>query len=214
VYSLIEILMIKGADVIYPDIKEQLHASGHGNQEDLKYLMRLVSSKYVIPIGGTIRHQKQYLKLGQSLGYKSEDIVLLNEGQSVVFENGKIRRGSSIDTKNIYVDAYGIGDVGRIVLRDRKTLSTEGMVVLFAVIDNNKSLIVKPRIISRGFIFEKTSEKLISEAEDIILKCFSEEINKIKDINLIKKYLTERLEEFFFTKTGRKPIVITDIIQL
>ena len=214
VYTLIEILMIKGADVIYPDIKDQLHAYGHGNQEDLKYLIRLVNSKYIIPIGGTIRHQKQYLKLCQSLGYKTDEVILLNEGQTIIFENGKVKSGKNIETKNIYVDAYGIGDVGRIVLRDRKTLSTEGMVVLFAIIDTNKSLIVQPRIISRGFIFEKTSEKLITEAENIISKCFLENTNKIRDLNSLKKYLTEKLEEFFFTKTGRKPIVITDIIQL
>src|SRR3990167_10296598 len=99
--------MIKGADVIYPDVKERLHASGHGNQEDLKFLIRLVNPKNLIPIGGTIRHQRQYLKLSTELGYRPENIFLLNEGDSVWLDNDKMRFSEKIKTKNIYVDSKG-----------------------------------------------------------------------------------------------------------
>jgi len=214
VYFLIEQLMSKDVDVIYPDIKDQLHASGHGNQEDLKFLIRLVNPKFLIPIGGTIRHQRQYSLLAQDLGYKNEGIFLLREGETVIFDQEKMKKGEKIKTENIYVDAYGVGDVGRLVLRDRKTLSSEGMVVLFAIMDEAKSLIVPPRIVTRGFIFEKKNEDIINEAEQVVVKYFSKGLNKNIGFDSIKKSITEELEELFLNKTGRKPIVITDIIQI
>ena len=107
VYKLIEKLMIKGADVVYPDIKERLHASGHGNQDDLKFLIRLVGAKYLIPIGGTIRHQRQYMKISKQLDYKEQDVFLLNEGESVWIDRDKMRMGERIKTKNIYVSKEG-----------------------------------------------------------------------------------------------------------
>ncbi len=214
VYFLIEQLMLKDIDVVYPDIKDQLHASGHGNQEDLKFLIRLVNPKFLIPIGGTVRHQRQYSLLVGDLGYKNENIFLLREGETVFFFQEKMKKGEKVETKNIYVDAYGVGDVGRVVLRDRRTLSSEGMVVLFAVIDEKGALIVSPRIITRGFVFEKKSEGLIGEAENLVVKYFSKGPGRIVDLNSIKKNITEELEELFFNKTGRKPIVITDIIQI
>ena len=214
VYFLIEQLMLKDIDVVYPDIKDQLHASGHGNQEDLKFLIRLVNPKFLIPIGGTVRHQRQYSLLVGDLGYKNENIFLLREGETVFFFQEKMKKGEKVETKNIYVDAYGVGDVGRVVLRDRRTLSSEGMVVLFAVIDEKGVLIVSPRIITRGFVFEKKSEGLIGEAENLVVKYFSKGPGRIVDLNSIKKNITEELEELFFNKTGRKPIVITDIIQI
>jgi ribonuclease J len=108
VYTLIEKLMIKGADVVYPDIKERLHASGHGNQEDMKLLMRLVTPKFLIPIGGTIRHQRQYMKLANQLGYLKDDVFLLNEGESVWIDRDKMRRSETIKTKVIYVTTKGV----------------------------------------------------------------------------------------------------------
>jgi len=107
VYKLIEKLMIKGADVVYPDIKERLHASGHGNQEDLKLLMRLVKSNFLIPIGGTIRHQRQYMKLAKQLGYKEHNVFLLNEGDSVWIDKSRMLLGEKIKTKTIYVSNEG-----------------------------------------------------------------------------------------------------------
>ncbi|MFH1826829.1 MAG: ribonuclease J [bacterium] len=108
VYKLIEKLMIKGADVVYPDVKDRLHASGHGNQEDLKFLMCLVSAKNLIPIGGTIRHQRQYLKLAKQLSYPEQDVFLLNEGDSVWIDKDKMRTSEKIKTKNIYVSNQGL----------------------------------------------------------------------------------------------------------
>ncbi|MEK7110203.1 MAG: ribonuclease J, partial [Patescibacteria group bacterium] len=128
VYETIEQLSEEGADVVYSDIADQLHSSGHGNQEDLKFLIRFTNPRYFIPIGGTIRHQKQYENLVEQLGYAKKDVYSLNEGETVWFVKNKAYKGDKVETKNIYVDAYGIGDVGSVILRDRKTLATDGIV--------------------------------------------------------------------------------------
>lgn len=214
VYALIEELTLKGAEVIYSDIQEQLHASGHGNQEDLKFLIRFVNPKYFIPIGGTIRHQRQYLKLVTDLGYKSQDVFLLDEGETVWFEKGDARKGEKIETRSIYVDAYGVGDVGNIVLRDRKTLSSEGIVVVLLVLDKNIRMISPPKIISRGFVYEKKEEEMFKAAEGVVSRALKPRAGAVADLNLIKRRVVENLEEFFFKERGRKPLIIVDVIEI
>ncbi|MBI1863300.1 ribonuclease J, partial [Candidatus Microgenomates bacterium] len=135
VYEVIEDLVLLGAQAVYSDIQDELHASGHGNQEDMKFLMRFVNPKYFIPIGGTVRHQRGYQQLAGDMGYKKESVFLLDEGETVIFEKKNARLGSKVDTKTVYVDAYGVGDVGNAVLRDRKSLSEEGIVVVIVSVD-------------------------------------------------------------------------------
>lgn len=214
VYSLIEELSLQGADVIYPDIQDQLHASGHGNQDDLKMLVRFTKPKYFIPIGGTLRHQRQYERLITDMGYKPESLALINEGQTVWFTSNSMKRGDSVETKNIYVDAYGIGDIGNIVLRDRQTLSSDGMVVSVFIMDKSGALVTKPRFFSRGFVFEKKEGNLFDDATILI----EQKLNKLKgntiDLSNYKREIAKVLEDFFFEKRGRKPLILVDIIQV
>lgn len=214
VYSLIEELSELGAKVIYSDIQDQLHASGHGNQEDLKLLIRLTNPSYLIPIGSTIRHQHQYQELAMTLGIKKEQVFLLAEGETVWFQKGKAFKGAEIETKNIYVDAYGIGDVGNIVLRDRKTLANEGVVATLLIMDSAGGLITKPKLLSRGFIYKLDEEKLFADATRLIEKILKPKGRKVLNINSIKAETLVTLEDFFFDKTGRKPLIIVDIIQI
>lgn len=213
VYALIEDLSVLGAEVIYSDIHDQLHASGHGNQEDLKFLVRFTDPAYFIPIGGTIRHQHQYQKLLLDLGYKKEQSFLLEEGETIWFSKGRAYRGEVVETKNIYVDAYGIGDVGQIVLRDRKTLANEGIVVALLILDAQGKLVSKPKILSRGFVFEKEEEKLFDEAVRLLESTLKPKMNKIADGN-IRREASGLLENYFFNERGRKPLIIIDIIQV
>ncbi len=214
VYNVIEELTAQGADVVYPDIQDQLHASGHGNQEDLKLLARLTNPKYFIPIGGTIRHQKQYQKLIEELGYDRNTVVNLNEGETVWFERNKIRRGDDVETKTIFVDAYGIGDVGRVVLRDRKTLSSDGMVVIILAVDKFGMLTTKPKIFSRGFIFDDIGKGLYKRGIKEIERITKPKGGRNLDINNIKREVEQNLEEFLYQETGRKPLIVVEIIQL
>lgn len=214
VYSLIEDLVSQGADVVYSDIADQLHSSGHGNQEDLKYLMRFTNPQYFIPIGGTIRHQKQYENLAKDLGYEREKVLSLKEGETVWFTHSKSYKGEDIETKNIYVDAYGIGDVGNVVLRDRKTISTEGVVFAFLIVDNLGRLLTRPKIVSRGFVFEKEEEKLYKEAIITTEKAIKPRGDKIFEVNKIKRDVITDLEEFFFKEKGRRPLIVVEVIQI
>lgn len=214
VYALIEELSQVGADVIYTDIQDQLHASGHGSQEDLKFLVRFTNPKFFIPIGGTIRHQHQYQKLVESLGYSEDTVFALEEADTVWFTQGKAYKGDPIETKNIYVDAYGIGDVGNVVLRDRKNLANEGIVVAVLIIDNMGQLVVQPKLLSRGFVFEKGEEILFKEGVLIIQKILKPKGGRVIEVNGIRKEVGNTLEEFFFEKRGRRPLVIVDIIQI
>ncbi len=215
VYAVIEELSMKGADVVYSDIQDQLHASGHGSQEDLKFLARFTNPKYFMPIGGTIRHQREYQKLMLDLGYKKEKMFLLNEGETVWFTKAGASRGEEIETKNIYVDAYGVGDVGNVVLRDRQALSSDGMVVSVVIIDKYGKLITKPRFFSRGFVFEKKEDELFDEAGHMIDKALKPKKNDIVlELNSFKKDISRNLEDFFFEKRGRRPLILVDVIQL
>src|SRR3989344_4086245 len=214
VYSLIEELSLLGADVKYSDIQEQLHASGHGNQEDLKFLVRFTEPDYFLPIGGTIRHQFQYSKMLTAMGFKKEQIFLLNEGETIWFLKNKAYKGEVIEGKNIYVDAYGVGDVGNIVLRDRKTLASEGIVSVILVLDNQARLLTRPKFVTRGFVFEKGEEKLFSDATRIVEKTLNFKGGSVIDFGQVRKEAVMILEDYFFKKRGRKPLVIVDIIQI
>lgn len=214
VYGTIEDLVLQGADVIYSDIADQLHSSGHGNQEDLKFLMRFTNPKYFIPIGGTVRHQRQYQKLVMELGFKKESVYLLDEGETVWFTKQGAHAGEVVETKNIYVDAYGVGDVGNIVLRDRKTLATEGIVFAFLITNSQGNLVSRPKILSRGFVFEKGEDMLYEKAIQLVEKLLKPKSGQIIDMNNLKRVVIKELEEFFFDERGRKPLIIVEVMQL
>ncbi len=214
VYSVIEELSILGADVIYSDIQDQLHASGHGNQEDLKFLVRFTDPKYFIPIGGTVRHQHQYQRLVMGLGYKKEQLFLLNEGDTVWFNQNKAYKGESVETKNIYVDAYGVGDVGNVVLRDRKTLATEGVVGVFLIVDSLGRLTTRPQFMTKGFVHAPGEEKLFDEAKAVIEKLLKPRGEALVNLDGVKKETVDILENFFYKKRGRRPLIIVDTIQI
>ena len=214
VYAAIEDLVLQGADVVYSDVADQLHSSGHGNQEDLKLLIRFTNPKYFIPIGGTVRHQRQYQKLAIELGYKKETVFMLDEGKTVWFTKQGAVEGDTVETKNIYVDAYGVGDVGHTVLRDRKTLSSEGIVFVFLVMDSQMELVTRPKLLSRGFVFEKGEEQLYENAIRMIEKNTKPKRERFFETNEVKKEIISSLEEFFYKERGRRPLVIAEIIQI
>ncbi len=214
VYALIEELTLQGADVVYSDIQGELHASGHGNQEDIKFLIRFTNPKYFIPIGGTIRHQRSYQQLAQLMGYNRENVFMLDEGESVWFTQGKAYRGDTVETRNIFVDAYGIGDVGNVVLRDRKTLSSEGMVIVFLILDVQGKLVARPQILSRGFVFEKNEQELFDKATSLVESLLKPHGSRVFDMTPIKKMIAANLEEYFFKSRGRKPLVVVESVQV
>lgn len=214
VYSLIEELSMQGAEVVYSDIAEQLHASGHGSREDIKFLIRFTNPKYFIPIGGTIRHQNSYEKLIVEMGYKKESFFALQEGETVWFTKKEAKLGDTVETKSVYIDAYGVGDVGSVVLRDRKNLSSDGMVVAVVAVDNQGLLVTRPKLLSRGFVFQQEEATLFDEAVKVIEKVMKPRGLKIIDLPATKKEIGKELETFFAETKGRNPLVMVEVIQL
>ncbi|GIW62561.1 MAG: ribonuclease J [Patescibacteria group bacterium] len=211
IYSLIETLSELQADVVYSNIQDQLHASGHGNQDDLKILVRLTNPKFIMPIGGTLRHQYVYQKFAKDLGYGKDKIIMLKEGETIWFENKNAYKGERIETKNIYVDAESIGDVGNTVLQDRKTLAEEGFVNVILLLNNNNQLVSKPQMITRGFVFTPNEKRLFTKAEQEIEKILK---NPNKDYNLIRKEIDKALTKLFMQEKGRSPLIVISILNI
>ena len=205
-------LYVLGAEVIYSDVQDQLHASGHGSQGDMLLLMSLVKAKYLIPIGGTIRHQRHYLQLARKMNYDDKDVFLLNEGETVVFENGKADVGRKVITKSVFVDAYGIGDVGDVILRDRQTLSTEGVVICIIKMSMEKKLVEDPIISARGFVYgvKNERERLFSGAQKTISDC----IDKHASGPNLKREIIASLEKYLLKETRKEPMVIVELLQV
>lgn len=210
VYELIENLYKMGADVRYSDIHDDLHASGHGSQGDMLLLMNLVKAKYLIPIGGTVLFQKHYADLAKRMQYTDKEVFMLDEGDTVEFFNHKARVGKKVNTKSVYVDSYGIGDVGEVILRDRQTLATEGIVFAVVKVDHNNKLAEKPDIVSRGFVYGKgqgkDKQELFDGAAAIIEKAYKDS----KTQNPSRRVIIRELERYFDKKARKQPLVVVE----
>jgi len=215
VYTLIDTLCRLGARVSYSDVRDELHVSGHGSQNDLLLLLSLTRPKYVFPIGGTFRHMQQYSLLAQSLGYSDKQIILGENGRILELSESDAKLNNQVDLENVMIDGLGVGDVGDIVLRDRRQMSKDGIVVVIVHLSEGSSKEVgEPDIISRGFVYMKESEDLISEAKKVINLSLINNDKNIKEWQFIKKKIEEDLKKFFFKKTKRRPMIVPVIIEV
>lgn len=213
IYSLIDNLYRLGANVSYTDIKSDVHVSGHGSQKDLGKLIEMVKPQYLLPIGGNFRHMVAYRRLAQQKGYQKNQVLLPDNGQVVEVVNGQVKLGETVQTKTIMVDALGIGDVGKVVLRDRKILAQEGIVVAIITLDQaTGTLVGESEIISRGFVYIKENLALVSGAKGEINRTLRQA--KIKNLRNLRTQVQGRLEEYFFNQTGRRPMIIPVIIEV
>nr|WP_302660509.1 ribonuclease J [uncultured Clostridium sp.] len=212
--KLIDVLISKGAEVIY-DAMEEVHVSGHACREELKLIHSLIKPKYFVPVHGEYRHLKEHAELAKSLGMDEKNIFLLDNGDVLELTGKKAVKTKSVHTGTVYVDGSGVGDVGNIVLRDRKVLSQDGILTAVLAIDKEaKEIISGPDIISRGFVYVKDSNDLLNEATDLIKReveyCLD---NDILDWYSIKSKIKSSLGQFLYTKTKRKPMIIPVIVE-
>lgn len=216
IYNIINNIYRLGAEVVYPDIHDNLHVSGHGSQGDLGKLMELVRPKYLLPIGGEYRHMVAYRKLAESRGFKSDQVILADSGQvNEFFANGALKTKQRIETRRVMVDALGIGDVGNVVLRDRKILAQEGIVIAVLPLDQNShNLVGDPEIITRGFIYIKENLKFLDQTKERVRHIVKELVGKKMDYRFIRDKIQNELESFFFKSTGRRPMVLPVIIEV
>lgn len=210
VSSVVNKLYEKGVDVIYNDIAD-IHVSGHACQEELKLIHSLIKPKYFMPVHGEYRHLIRHAILAENLGMKKNHIFILSNGDQLTIDRKKaIKFSNVVSAEDVLVDGLGIGDVGNIVLRDRKLLSESGLIILVAAIDKAAGQVVSgPDIVSRGFVYVRENEDLINEARNIANDILWENIeNGCKDWNALKNTVRDELRKFIYKKTKRSPIIL------
>lgn len=207
VYKTINSLFERGANVIYEAIAP-VHVSGHASQEELKLLMHLTRPKYFIPIHGEIRHLKQHARLAMEIGIPKENIEVIENGQTVLFLDGKMRLGNRINTSYIFVDGTGVGDVDPQVMHEREILAMEGVVIVNVQLNRaNGRLQADPQVMTKGFMLthdmKEMSRDLRGKIADAIRKP-TEDPQKVIE-NTVKNYL--------YAETHRRPMVIVNVVK-
>ena len=193
VSNVVNMLFERGAEVIYSDIAET-HVSGHACQEELKLVLSLIKPRYFMPVHGEFRHLKAHANLGEEMGIKKEKIFLLENGDCLELTGRRARQLQGVvQSGGVMVDGLGVGDVGNIVLRDRKLLSESGLIVIVASIDGATHEVVSgPDIISRGFVYVRENEDLIVQAQKVAVKAMEKcKSQNIEDWNAIKNTLRD-----------------------
>ena len=211
--AIINSLYRMGAEVVYEKVSD-IHTSGHAYRGELKLMMNLVQPRYFIPIHGEYRHLVKHMRLAQETGLPPERTLLAENGDSICFQDGKGFLGERVPTGRVLVDGKGVGDVGEVVLRDRRRLSGDGMVIaILAVDEQTGDVVYGPDIVSRGFIFEDQQGNLLEEAKGIVLEILDEIDRPARlDWTDIAPDIKKRLKRFFFSVLGRSPLILSIII--
>ncbi len=208
-------LFLRGANVIYESLAD-VHVSGHACQEELKLIHTLVKPKFFIPVHGEYRHLKQHANLAESLGMPRENIMLVDIGNIVEFTPDSCTITGSVTAGRVLVDGLGIGDVGNIVLRDRRHLSQDGLMVVVVTISKDSGVsIAGPDIISRGFVYVRESEQLMEDAKEVVRQILEQcEENQITDWATMKYKIKEGLKVFLYERTKRNPMILPIIMEI
>lgn len=214
--QIVDNLFQLGARVIYGSGSVTgLHVSGHACQEELKLMLTLMNPKYFIPIHGEYRMLHQHRLLAESVGVQSENIFIVNNGDVVDIVNKEAIQTRSVDAGNVFVDGFGIGDVGEMILRDRKLLSEDGMLVIVTTIrKSHGNIITGPDTISRGFIYGPESGELISEVNEIVRKTIDKMKDNSRNQRVLKQHIKKAVEKHLYSRTKRKPMILPIMIDV
>jgi ribonuclease J len=208
-------LFRKGAEVLYRSVDE-LHVSGHGFQEELRIMMALVKPKYFVPLHGEHRHLKLHAELARDMGIEPQNIVISDLGRIIEVSRKGIKLGGTVQSGRILVDGTGIGDVGSVVLRDRKHLAQDGMiVVVLSLSGEDNSIISGPDIITRGFVYVKESAELMDEMKQLVLETlYSFRETNIRDWTTVKTSIKAALSAYLYKNTKRNPMILPVIMEI
>ena len=204
-----------GVNIIYASLAK-VHASGHANQEEIKLMYQLTTPKYLIPAHGEARQLQTHEKIAVDMGMNKENIFILENGDIVEFTKKHAKVSGKVQAGNVLVDGSGIGDVGNIVLKDRKHLSEDGLMVVSVTFDRyTQALLAGPEIVSRGFVYVKENQDIIENAKEVVIrsveKCQREEIRAISQI---KYQIREDLKSYLYNELGRDPMILPVISEV
>jgi ribonuclease J len=208
-------LFKKGATVIYEALAD-IHVSGHACQEEIKLIHNLVKPKFFVPVHGEHRHLRQHADLATRMGMQKENIFILENGKVLELTHDSAKMNGSVTAGRVLVDGLGVGDVGNVVLRDRKHLSQDGLIVVVITIEGDTGNVVAgPDIISRGFVYVRESEDLLEQLKDIAKQAVNKSCGKSRsDWSIRKSAIREALKERIYEKTKRKPMILPIIMEI
>lgn len=204
-----------GADVIY-EKSNGVHVSGHASQEEIKLMHNLVRPKFFIPVHGEYRHLIKHANLAQSLGMPKENIVIAENGSVIELTKNSININGKVPSGKVLVDGLGVGDVGNIVLRDRRQLSQDGIMIVVVTIDKESCHVVSgPDIVSRGFVYVREAEGLMDEARERVQSALERcEENGVSEWSAIKSTVRDSLGRFLYERTRRRPMILPIIMEI
>lgn len=211
--TIINSLYRMGAEVVYEKVSA-IHTSGHANREELKLMLSLVKPEFFIPIHGECRHLMRHLQLAKEMGIPPERALLAEDGVEICFEGGRAFLGKQVQSGRVFVDGKGVGDVGDMVLRDRRRLSEHGMVIVLLNVDEKTgNTIYGPDIISRGFVFEDQGRFILEDAKCMVLEIIDELVQAPPvDWLDVESEIERRLKKFFYNVIERRPLILPLIV--
>ncbi|MBP1920040.1 ribonuclease J [Youngiibacter multivorans] len=215
VFNTINQLYKLGANVIYESLAE-VHVSGHACQEEIKLIHTLVRPKHFIPVHGESRHLREHADLAFNLGQDRNSIVIPENGDVIELSRDGIRKNGTVASGHVFIDGLGVGDVGKIVLRDRKLLSEDGIITVVVTMEKESGMVVSgPDIISRGFVYVKEAEVLMENARLVVREVLDEcEEKRISDWNVLKTMIKDSLKSYLYEKTKRRPMILPIIMEI
>ena len=193
-----------------------VHVSGHACREELKLMISIVKPKYFIPVHGEQKHIMKHAQLAESVGISNKNIVIADNGRVVEMTDKEIKISGTVPSGRVFVDGYGVGDVGSVVLRDRKHLAQDGLIVVVATIDGYSGEILSgPDVVSRGFVYVRESEELIDDArrlaQNILEDCA---YNNVREWSVIKTKIRDEVSHLMYERTKRSPMILPVIMEL
>lgn len=205
-------LMRLGAEVIYEKMYE-VHVSGHACQDEQKLMMALTKPQYILPVHGEYKHLKKYSIVAKQMGIDEDHVIIPSIGQILETDGEQFRFGGEVPSGAVMVDGLGVGDVGSIVLRDRKHLSEDGLIVVVAAINTKtRKIISGPDIISRGFVYVREAEEMINEAREVAKNTLEDSMNNgVRDWTSLKNRMKDEVSKYVYNRTKRSPMILTVI---
>jgi ribonuclease J len=211
----IDNLFKAGANVLYHTIR-RAHVSGHGSQEELKLMLGLTKPRYFIPIHGEFRMQVQHGRLAIDTGVKPENVFIIENGTPIeIAADGSARRGNPVPAGYVFVDGLSVGDVGEIVLRDRRALANDGMFLIVVQVDKQTGKVVgRPEIVTRGFVHGNEEDPIIEEAARRVVQAVQTPGDHISEVALLKVQIKDGVSRFLYEQTKRRPMVFPVVVEV
>ncbi len=209
-------LFKRGANVVY-NAKDDIHVSGHASREELKTMISLTRPKFFIPCHGEYRHLVKHADLAIELGIPLDNVSIAENGNVMQVTQDEMLYIGDVQAGKVFVDGLGVGDVGSIVLRDRKHLSQDGILVIVLTINKKSGAIAAgPDVISRGFVYVRESEDLIDDARDVVISALekSDQMKSNPEWSVIKSIIRNSLANFLYERTGRRPMILPVIMEI